>query len=129
TPASSHVVDGTAPALVAVGVDAEPERVKRLRDTAADVVELPRTDGRLDLGALLAVLYDRDVRRVLVEGGATLAGSFVQAQLVDAVVGYYAPALLGAGPPTLHDAGVTTIAGAIRMDVTDVSQLGADVRI
>jgi diaminohydroxyphosphoribosylaminopyrimidine deaminase/5-amino-6-(5-phosphoribosylamino)uracil reductase len=129
TPTSSNVLDGTAPSLVAVGIDAEPERVKRLRDTAAEVVELPRADGRLDLGALLAVLFDREVRRVLVEGGATLAGSFVRAHLVDAVVGYYAPALLGAGPPALNDAGVTTIAGVIRMDVTDVCQVGADVRI
>ena len=66
---------------------------------------------------------------MLVEGGATLAGSFVRTRLVDAVVGYYAPALLGAGPPALADAGVTTIAGAIRMSVTDVTQVGPDVRI
>src|SRR4051794_7758326 len=64
-PASSHVVDDAAPSLVAVGVDADPERVKRLRETAAEVVELPREHGRLDLGALLAVLFDREVRQVL----------------------------------------------------------------
>jgi diaminohydroxyphosphoribosylaminopyrimidine deaminase/5-amino-6-(5-phosphoribosylamino)uracil reductase len=129
TPLSSHVVDGSAPSLAAVGVDADPERVKRLRDTPAEVVELPRSGGRLDLGALLAVLFDREVRRVLIEGGATLAGSFVRDHLVDALVGYYAPALLGAGPPTLADAGVTTIDRAVRLRLTDVSQIGDDVRI
>ncbi|MDQ1704246.1 MAG: diaminohydroxyphosphoribosylaminopyrimidine deaminase, partial [Frankiaceae bacterium] len=129
TPASARILDAAAPTLVAVGEDADAERVKVLRDSAAEVVELPRRDGRLDLGALLATLFDRDVLRVLLEGGATLAGSFVQQRLADRVVGYHAPALLGAGPPVLADAGVTTIGAAIRLHVEDVSRLGADVRI
>jgi diaminohydroxyphosphoribosylaminopyrimidine deaminase / 5-amino-6-(5-phosphoribosylamino)uracil reductase len=129
TPLSAHIVDDTAPTLVAVGADADPERVKALRDTAADVVELPRHDGRLDLGALLAALFEREALLVLLEGGATLAGSFVRQRLVDRVVGYHAPVLLGAGPPVLADAGVTTIGGAVRLQVEDVTSLGSDVRV
>jgi diaminohydroxyphosphoribosylaminopyrimidine deaminase/5-amino-6-(5-phosphoribosylamino)uracil reductase len=129
TPLSARVLDTAAPTLVVVGVDADPERVKALRDRADELVELPRRDGRLDLSGLLAVLYDRDVLRVLLEGGATLSGSFVQHRLVDRVVGYLAPALLGAGPPVLANTGVTTIAGAVRFDIDDVARLGADVRI
>jgi len=115
--------------LVVLGDDVDPERAKALRATPAEVVDVVRRDGRLDLSAVLAVLYDRGVLRMLVEGGATLAGSFVRSRLVDAVVGYHAPALLGAGPPVLADAGVTTIAGALPLEVRDVSRVGADVRI
>ena len=129
TPPSARILDGAAPTLVAVGADADPERVKRLRASRAEVVELPRVDGRVDLRALLATLYDREVRQVLVEGGATLAGSFVRERLVDEVIGYHAPALLGAGPPVLADAGVTTLAGSMRLALNDVRQLGNDVRI
>ena len=50
-------------------------------------------------------LYDRGVRHVLLEGGPTLAGAFVEARCVDEVVAYLAPMLLGAGPAALGDAG------------------------
>ena len=129
TPLSARILDDAAPTLVAVGVDADAERIKRLRASRAEVVELPRVDGRVDLRALLATLYDREVRQVLVEGGATLAGSFVRERLVDEVIGYHAPALLGAGPPVLADAGVSTLAGSMRLALEDVRRLGNDVRI
>jgi len=129
TPLSARILDDAAPTLVAVGTDAEPSRVDNLRGAGADVVELARHDGHLDLHALLAELYAREALQLLLEGGATLAGSFVRQRLVDKVVGYHAPALLGAGPPVLGDAGVTTLAGALRLRLDDVRRLGDDVRI
>jgi diaminohydroxyphosphoribosylaminopyrimidine deaminase/5-amino-6-(5-phosphoribosylamino)uracil reductase len=129
TPLSARILDDAAPTLVAVGADADPDRRKQLRESRAEVVELPRQGGRLDLRALLATLYEREVRQVLVEGGATLAGSFVRERLVDAVVGYHAPTLLGAGPPVLADAGITTLAASMRLSLSDVRQVGNDVRI
>jgi diaminohydroxyphosphoribosylaminopyrimidine deaminase/5-amino-6-(5-phosphoribosylamino)uracil reductase len=129
TPVSARVLDDSAPTVVAVGVDADRARVDALRDIGVEVIELPRAEGRLDLGALLANLYEREVLQVLLEGGATLAGSFVREKLVDRVVGYQAPALLGAGPPVLAEAGVHTIADTLRLQVDDVSRVGEDVRV
>lgn len=129
TPLSARILDDAARTLVAVGIDADPVRAKALRDTGAEVVELPRRDARLDITALLAALFERDALRVLLEGGATLAGSFVRERLVDRVVGYLAPALLGAGPPVLSEAGVPTMAAAMRLRVDDVATVGGDVRI
>lgn len=123
----ARVLDGTAPTLVAVAENADATHLESL----ADVVRLPRSaTGRgLDVAALLAALYERGVRSVLLEGGPTLAGSFVAARAVDKVVGYLAPALLGAGPAALGDAGISTIAQALRLDVTDTERLGPDLRI
>ena len=88
-----------------------------------------RPGSGIDVNALLAELFGRGVRSVLLEGGPTLAGAFVAAGAVDAVTGYLAPALLGAGPAALADAGITTIAQALRLDVTDVARLGPDLRV
>jgi diaminohydroxyphosphoribosylaminopyrimidine deaminase/5-amino-6-(5-phosphoribosylamino)uracil reductase len=129
TPVSAHILDDEARTLIAVGNDADPDRVKLLRDTGAEVIELRRRDGRIDLAALMAALFEREHLLLLLEGGATLAGAFVQHGLVDTVVGYHAPALLGAGPPVLSDAGVPTISAAVRLSVSDVTNLGEDVRI
>jgi diaminohydroxyphosphoribosylaminopyrimidine deaminase/5-amino-6-(5-phosphoribosylamino)uracil reductase len=112
TPADARVRDGAAPSWIA---------------TVAQVGAGP--DGRVSLPALLAELHRRGVRAVLLEGGPRLAGSFLAAGLVDKVVGYVAPKLLGAGPAALLDAGVGTIADAVDLDIVEVVQLGPDLRV
>ncbi|WP_067502437.1 bifunctional diaminohydroxyphosphoribosylaminopyrimidine deaminase/5-amino-6-(5-phosphoribosylamino)uracil reductase RibD [Actinoplanes sp. TFC3] len=106
----------------------------RVRDSAAETWVATAAalgagpDGRVDLTALLAELYSRGVRAALLEGGPVLAGGFLAAGLIDRVVGYVAPKLLGAGRTALVDAGVTTIAEAIELDLDEVTQIGPDVR-
>ena len=112
TPTGARVRDGAAPTWVATGD------------------ELGRgLDGRVDLDALAKALLARDCSRVLLEGGPVLAAAFLRAGLVDRVVGYVAPALLGAGPAALADVGVSTITGALRLELDDVTRVGADVRL
>jgi diaminohydroxyphosphoribosylaminopyrimidine deaminase/5-amino-6-(5-phosphoribosylamino)uracil reductase len=117
----ARVLDDAAPTLIAVAEDAPTG--------LAGTVRLPRGPGGLDVRALLAELYARDVRSVLLEGGPTLAGAFVAAGAVDKVVGYLAPVLLGAGPAALGDAGISTLSEALRLDVTETVRIGADLRI
>ncbi|MFI7365564.1 bifunctional diaminohydroxyphosphoribosylaminopyrimidine deaminase/5-amino-6-(5-phosphoribosylamino)uracil reductase RibD [Streptomyces sp. NPDC050149] len=122
----ARVLDASAPTVVAVADDAD---ARHLPDEA--VLRLPRAahGPGLDLPALLAALHGRGVRSVLLEGGPTLAGAFVAAGLVDRVVGYLAPVLLGAGPAALADAGISTITQALRLDVTETVRIGPDLRI
>ncbi|MFD8691310.1 bifunctional diaminohydroxyphosphoribosylaminopyrimidine deaminase/5-amino-6-(5-phosphoribosylamino)uracil reductase RibD [Streptomyces sp. NPDC059651] len=122
----ARVLDATAPTVVAVAEDAD---ARHLPD--GTVLRLPRAaDGPgLDLPALLAALHGRGVRSVLLEGGPTLAGAFVAAGLVDKVVGYLAPVLLGDGPAALAGAGISTITQALRLDMTGTERIGPDLRI
>ncbi len=107
----------------------------RVRDGAADTwvataAELGiGADGRVDLPALLVALYQRGVRAALLEGGPTLAGAFLAAGLVDKVIGYLAPKLLGAGPAALSHAGVHTISESVDLEIIDVTPIGPDLRI
>ena len=78
---------------------------------------------------LMEALVDRGVVRVLLEGGPTLAAAFWQAGLIDEVVAYLAPALLGAGAPAVGDLGIGTISDIARLRITDITRLGEDVRI
>lgn len=77
----------------------------------------------------LDALWDTGARDVLVEGGATLAASFLELDLVDTVQAYIAPALLGAGRGVLDRAIAGTIADAYRFRTTAVRPLGNDVLI
>ena len=66
---------------------------------------------------------------VLLEGGPTLAAAFVTAGLVDRVVAYVAPALLGAGPGVVGELGVGTITDAVRLRLCEVTRVGDDLRL
>jgi diaminohydroxyphosphoribosylaminopyrimidine deaminase/5-amino-6-(5-phosphoribosylamino)uracil reductase len=122
TPPHARVLDGEAPTLVAVAEDTAT-------GLGADLLRLPRHDGGLDLHALLKELAAREVVSVFLEGGPTLAGSFVRHGLVDRVIAYVAPALLGAGPAALGEAGVRGIGQAHRLIFDEVSLIGPDVRL
>jgi diaminohydroxyphosphoribosylaminopyrimidine deaminase/5-amino-6-(5-phosphoribosylamino)uracil reductase len=113
---------GHQPLRVVVGHRPLPAGARLLDDTAVTLL-LDTHDPH----AVLAALTDHP--DVLLEGGATLAGAFAAAGLLDRVVAYVAPVLLGAGPAALGDAGVGTIAQALRFEVESVERVGADVRI
>lgn len=77
----------------------------------------------------LEELFARDRQHVFLEGGPTLAAAFVTAGLVDEVVTYVAPMLLGAGRNAVGDLGITTIADALHLQVDDVTVLDDNVRL
>ena len=95
TPADARVLDHAAPTLIAVAEDAYADHL------GDRVVRLPRAERGLDLPALLKALEDRGIGSILLEGGPTLAGSFLAEGLVDRVVAYVAPVAIGgeASPP------------------------------
>jgi diaminohydroxyphosphoribosylaminopyrimidine deaminase/5-amino-6-(5-phosphoribosylamino)uracil reductase len=128
----ARLLDGTAPTLVAVADDLPAAATARLRELpGVEVLALPRDPSGPGIAVrpLLVALYERGVRAVLLEGGPTLAGSFLRAGVVDKAVGYLAPVLLGAGPAALGPAGVGTLADAPRLEITEAVRIGPDLRI
>jgi diaminohydroxyphosphoribosylaminopyrimidine deaminase/5-amino-6-(5-phosphoribosylamino)uracil reductase len=97
--------------------DLDPGR--RVFNADAESVHLRTRDPH----AALAELRARDRQHVFLEGGPTLAAAFLRAGLVDEIVAYVAPMLLGAGRSAVADLGITTIADAFRPRVTDVTVL------
>lgn len=101
--------------------------------------EIPRTARVLDDAADTLLLRTRDPHEViaalgeypdaLLEGGAVLAGAFFAAGLVDRVLAYVAPVVLGDGPAAVIGAGVGSIGGAHRFVRESVAEVGPDVRL
>ncbi|MHA6794835.1 bifunctional diaminohydroxyphosphoribosylaminopyrimidine deaminase/5-amino-6-(5-phosphoribosylamino)uracil reductase RibD [Pseudonocardia bannensis] len=92
---------------------------------APDVLHVRSHDPDVVLGAL----RERGAVDVLLEGGPRLAGAFLAAGRVDRVLAYLAPALLGAGPAALAEAGVGTIGDIRRLQIDDVCRIGTDVLV
>ncbi|HVV24780.1 MAG TPA: bifunctional diaminohydroxyphosphoribosylaminopyrimidine deaminase/5-amino-6-(5-phosphoribosylamino)uracil reductase RibD [Pseudonocardiaceae bacterium] len=112
------------PLRVVVGTGDIPPGSHILDDSARTVHIRSR-----DPAEVLNTLKDRAVVDVLLEGGPTLAGAFLAAGLVDRVLAYVAPKLLGAGPLALADAGVATITAAHEFTVEEATMSGSDLRV
>ena len=106
-----------------------PDGARVLDSQAETLLVTTALAARHDLPAVLAILAERGVVSVLLEGGPTLAAAFVRADLVDRIVGYLAPALLGQGSPALGPIGVTTIGAAVRLRLDEATRVGDDVRL
>lgn len=108
----------------------DPVRAAELAAAGAEVVVLPDAAGKVDLAALMQELGRRNCNEVHVEAGFKLNGSLMRAGLVDEVLLYLAPALVGdhalgiANLPQL-----SALTEARRLDVRDLRMLGQDIRI
>jgi diaminohydroxyphosphoribosylaminopyrimidine deaminase/5-amino-6-(5-phosphoribosylamino)uracil reductase len=98
---------------------------RRIFDGAAESLHLRTRDPE----TALTDLFVRDRQHVFLEGGPTLAAAFLRARLVDEVIAYVAPMLLGAGRNAVGDLGITTIPDALHLQVEDVTVLGDNVRL
>jgi diaminohydroxyphosphoribosylaminopyrimidine deaminase/5-amino-6-(5-phosphoribosylamino)uracil reductase len=82
-----------------------------------------------DLTVLLADLYARGVKHLLVEGGPTVASAFVKANLVDEFVTYLAPQLIGGPGVAVTELGVESMSEAVKLQFLETKALGADLYI
>lgn len=126
-PLQQRLFRETGPVLVAC---ADPQQ--RAADYLAQQIELlalPDAAGKVDLAALLRELAQRGCNEVLVESGAGLAGAFWRVGLVDELIVYMAPRLLGSRARPLLELPFDEMAEAMDLDVTDVRVIGRDWRI
>jgi diaminohydroxyphosphoribosylaminopyrimidine deaminase/5-amino-6-(5-phosphoribosylamino)uracil reductase len=114
-------------ALVAVTDAADAERLGVLEARGVTVLRCKSHEGHVDVSDLVSRLGALDVAAVLVEGGGELAGAFLEAGLVDRVVVFTAPLLLGgSGAPRAVGGTGLLLPEAMRAETVSVRQVGAD---
>ncbi|MGB8546189.1 MAG: bifunctional diaminohydroxyphosphoribosylaminopyrimidine deaminase/5-amino-6-(5-phosphoribosylamino)uracil reductase RibD [Azonexus sp.] len=128
TPLSARILQG-GPVLVAVAVDDE-KRANLLRAAGAEVLLLPNAAGKVELKDLLEELGRRGINEVHAEAGFKLNGSLLREGLVDELLLYLAPCLIG------HDASglfnlpeLTSLDGKRPLQIRDLRQIGEDIRL
>ncbi len=121
----ARVREGGAPTLYLHDAAVRPPEA-----ADAEFASVPSHDGRLDLGAVLALLAERGINEVHTEAGATLAGALLAGGWVDELLLYQAPTLLGEhGRPLLAGLGIHAMDDQRRMRVVDQRQVGGDLRL
>jgi diaminohydroxyphosphoribosylaminopyrimidine deaminase/5-amino-6-(5-phosphoribosylamino)uracil reductase len=105
------------------------DALEALHKAGAEVIELPpAANGRPDIGDVVKTLAARGLTRVLVEGGGGVAGSFIAAGLVDDIVWFRAPKLIGGdGIPALAAIGTERVDDAPMFTLVDTFKAGDDL--
>lgn len=128
TPPASRVLMQPATALIA-GSELEPVP-QALRDSGARCLPLPLAGERVDLLSLLQGLAGLEINEIQVEAGARLCGALLQASLVDEILWYQAPVLLGEGGPGPFALGVLeSMQDRTHLEVLESCQVGGDLRL
>jgi diaminohydroxyphosphoribosylaminopyrimidine deaminase / 5-amino-6-(5-phosphoribosylamino)uracil reductase len=117
-----------APAWIACAVE-NPGKEAELRDRGCELIRLPNPHGKVDLARLMAELGARGINELHVEAGHRLNGSMVRAGVVDEVLAYVAPALLGAGLPMFDLEPPEDLEKRRGLRFTDLERIGPDLRL
>ena len=131
TPLTARVFKQPGKTLLALGRKATPEEKAAFTQVGAEILELPTAEGLVDLEGLLVTLGEQEVTSVLVEGGGILFGSLFDCGLVDKVIAFIAPIIIGGAEAKTAVAGrgVDKVADSLKLERVRVERLGDDLAV
>jgi diaminohydroxyphosphoribosylaminopyrimidine deaminase / 5-amino-6-(5-phosphoribosylamino)uracil reductase len=129
-PLEAKVLNSPGGVVTLVHTREVPQREQELRDRGVHLLRIAaNAEGKNDLPAMLRALADEGVNELHIEAGSKLNGSLIAAGLVDELLLYIAPKLLGPGEPLATLPALTSLGEAQQLRITQVQALGEDVRI
>ena len=129
TPANARIFNEPGSTLIATGEGLTVETKKALAAAGAEVTELPAGKNTVDLPGLLRLLGRRGITNVLVEGGGILLGALFDAGMVDKVIAFIAPVIIGGSKArtAVAGSGIEKMLNACRLTSVEVENLGSDI--
>jgi diaminohydroxyphosphoribosylaminopyrimidine deaminase/5-amino-6-(5-phosphoribosylamino)uracil reductase len=127
----AHLFTEPGSTLVVRGGEVEPQEKAGFEGVDVELMELPSKEGMVDPLALLKALGEREITSVLVEGGGILFGSLFDRGLVDKVIAFIAPIIIGGAEAKTAVAGrgVELVADSLRLQRVRVEALGEDLMV
>jgi diaminohydroxyphosphoribosylaminopyrimidine deaminase/5-amino-6-(5-phosphoribosylamino)uracil reductase len=127
-PATAKILQGEPPIILTISADEERRRALEAR--GAEVIQVAREGEKTDLAAVAKLLAERGFNEVTVETGGKLMGSLLRAGVIDELVLYYAPMILGDKAQGLFALPEwTSLDQALHPKIVDVRSVGADIRV
>lgn len=128
TPVSARLLAPPGRSLIAAASPCA-DRIAEMKLAGAEVLLLPGADGRVDLSELLSDLDRREINEIHVEGGSTLTTSMLRSGLVDEVLLYLAPRLLGEGRGMVNWPPLDALEDGMQLDLLETERVGPDLRL
>ncbi len=128
TPASANIFTPARQVLIYCAVE-DAGRKAALQARGAAVIRLPGAGGKVDLAAMLRDLAQREINELHVEAGHKLNGSLIREGLVDELLVYLAPKLVGQGRQMAHFGPLADLAEAVAFEFLSSERVGPDLRL
>ena len=131
TPLTAHVFSEPGKTLLALSESVGLEEKIAFAQVGAELLELPSEEELVDLGMVLKVLGERGITSVLVEGGGILLGSLFDAGLIDKVVAFIAPIIIGGrdAKTVVGGNGVDKVVDSVKLERVRVEKFGEDLMV
>jgi diaminohydroxyphosphoribosylaminopyrimidine deaminase/5-amino-6-(5-phosphoribosylamino)uracil reductase len=131
TPATARIFNEPGNVLLALGENVSPAQKKAYAKLGAEILELPYKRGLIDLEKLLIALGQKEITSILVEGGATLLGSFCDGNLVDKVTVFIAPIIIGGekARTAVGGKGIDKVVNSLKLERVKTKRSDSDVMI
>jgi diaminohydroxyphosphoribosylaminopyrimidine deaminase / 5-amino-6-(5-phosphoribosylamino)uracil reductase len=132
-PLNSKVLnlDSSAKTIVATTEKADKQQLNAIRDKGADIIITPLKNNKVDLSYLMQQLGQREIDSVLIEGGGALNFSALEEGIVDKVISFIAPKIIGgaASKTPVGGDGISYIKNAIQLENIQISRFQEDIMI
>ena len=128
TPLNAHLFIAGRACYIYSAVENDVKK-RALEACGATVIHLPNANGKVNLSAMLLDLAKREINELHVEGGQRLNGSLMREGLVDELLLYMAPKLMGQGQGMVNIGPFTEISDAVQLEIISTARIGPDVRI
>ena len=131
TPLTAQLFSEPGTTLLALGKFITPEEKAAFAQVGAELLELPSEGELVDLGKLLEALGERGITSVLVEGGGILLGSLFDCKLVDKVIAFIAPIIIGGkeAKTAVSGKGVGKVVDSLKLERVSLERLGEDLMV
>lgn len=132
TPLNAKVLqNGRANSQTLIAFAHDPdEKAEKLFEAGAELLCVPDEQGKVCLKTLLSHLAANEINEVLVEGGEGLNGALMAQKLIDELIIYYAPKIMGSDAKGMFATpSLTAMQQAVSLDILEVRQFGADIRL
>jgi diaminohydroxyphosphoribosylaminopyrimidine deaminase/5-amino-6-(5-phosphoribosylamino)uracil reductase len=131
TPTEAQLFNQPGKTILAVVKPLDNQKREQFTKTGVDILELPEIEGRVDLNELFRVIGQRNIVCVLVEGGSILFGSLFDHNLVDRVLAFISPIIIGGheAKTAVGGKGADSVVDALHLDQVDIKNFGNDIMI
>jgi len=120
-----------APTIIAVTNQATEEKLRKLRDKEIQVIVCPEKNARVDLRFIMQELAKQNIDSILLEGGGTLNFEALQEEIVDKVIAFIAPKIIGGAEAltAVEGSGISSLADVIELENLRTIQSGEDIML
>lgn len=131
TPPTANIFSEPGKTMIVIGGGVNPEIRQSLAKTGAEILDLPSEFGVIDLRLLLKILGEREITNIMAEAGGTLLGSLFDNGLVDKVIAFIAPVIVGGrdAKQAVAGKGIAKLSDCPKLERVRVERLGEDIMV